>query len=162
MKTLLTTVLLLACCMHARDSHAGEVKPDILGIDLAMSVEEARTRLKEIGTFERDERKQQQIWKVRDDHFSHVIIGADKEARLRFITAVARTDAAAQPVAYSSVGDLERARQTGNPAIKNFRFEWDLAPSGSKPATRVLAMGRDDQHLSTLSLKRVEPDSTDN
>lgn len=137
---------------HASD---GEPKRDILGVHLEMTREDAAKRLDEIGTFERDERKQQAVWQVRDPSFSHVIIGMSKEGKLRYVTAVAREDDEAKRIAYSSIGDLEQARQAGDPAIKNFRFEWSLPARQDQPAAVAVALGRDPEFLSTYSLKRT-------
>jgi hypothetical protein len=149
-------VALVLCCAPLVLQAAGEpAKRDILGLHLEMTKEQATKRLTEIGTFERDERKQQAIWQVRDPSFSHVIIGMSKEGKLRYITATARTDAEAKRVSYSSVGDLDQARQTGDPTIKNFRFEWSLPALKDQPEAVAQALGRDPEFLSTLSLKRI-------
>ena len=147
---------LVLCCAPLVLQAAGEpAKRDILGLHLEMTKEQATKRLTEIGTFERDERKQQAIWQVRDPSFSHVIIGMSKEGKLRYITATARTDAEAKRVSYSSVGDLEQAKQAGDPAIKNFRYEWSLPARKDQPEALAQALGRDPEFLSTLSLKRT-------
>ncbi len=136
-------------------SSAQDLKRDILGVHLGMTREEARKRLEEIGTFEREERKQQEIWRVRDASFSHVIIGLSKEGKLRYVTAIARNDADAKRLPYSSIGDVSWARQAGDPAINNYRFEWTLPAATDQPGTLVVAVGRDPEFLSTYSLKRI-------
>jgi hypothetical protein len=128
---------------------------ELLGLRLSMTAAEARARLEAIGTFVRDERKKQQIWTVRDDHFSHVIIALDKSDRLRFITAVARSDADAKRLRYDAVGPVEQARQAGDPKINNFNFEWTVEPRDAEPRLLVSARGRDAAFLDTLSLKRL-------
>ena len=65
---------------------------EILGIRLNMTKDTARKRLQDIGTFVRDEAGGQEIWKVRDDSFAHLIIGLGKDGKLNYITAVARED----------------------------------------------------------------------
>ena len=155
MKNLLATAVVLACCAHRSGCLAEEPKRDLLGVDVAMTQQDAEKQLKKIGAFERNERKQQQIWKVRDDRFSHLIIGADKEGKLRFVTAVARVDKGAKRVRYQTVGDLKAARQTGDPSIKNFSYEWSLPNQKGQPETLMIARGRDPEFLSTLSLKRI-------
>ena len=155
MKKIFTAGALLALSMLV--SHAGDREPkrDILGIHLEMTKEEATKRLAEIGTFERDERKQQAVWQVRDPSFSHVIIGMTKEGKLRYVTAVAREDSEAVRVPYTSVGELKQARQAGDPSIKNFRFEWSLPARQDQPEAIAAALGRDPEFLSTYSLKRT-------
>ena len=152
--TLVPLVVLLSHSAALR-ANPQEPKRDILGLHLEMTKGEAKKRLAEIGSFEREERKQQEIWQVRDPSFSHVIIGMSKEGKLRFITAIARDDHDAKPVRYSSIGDLNQARQAGDPAINNFRFEWTLPPLNDQPEAIVVARGRDPEILRTYSLKRT-------
>jgi len=134
---------------------ANEPSREILGLSLKMTREEAQKRLQEIGTFERDERKQQQIWKVRDASLSHLIIAFNKEGQMRFITAVAREDKEASRVPYARVGDLKKAQQAGDEAIKNFHYQWDLPAGKDSPAVQVSARGRDPKFLTTWSVKRL-------
>lgn len=157
----LPALLLLACLAVPAMADAEEPKRELLGLRLEMTQEESQKRLQEIGTLERHERKQQEVWKVRDASYSHVMIGRNKEGRLRFITAAARTDAEAQRVPYRAIGNLERATQTGDPAIKNFRYQWDLPEAKESPAMLVLAMGREEDFLSTLTLKRISRDEAE-
>ena len=147
----------LLLCGAALVSSAADQEPkrDILGLHLAMTMEEAKKRLNEIGTFEREERKQQEVWRVRDASFSHLIIGMSKEGTLRYITAIARRDDQTKRVPYSSIGDLKEARQAGDVSIKNFRYEWALPATSEQPETLVVASGRDQDELRSLSLKRV-------
>lgn len=162
MKQIFIAAALLALSTLAAPASDGGPKRDILGLHLEMTKEEATNRLNEIGTFERDERKQQTIWQVRDPSFSHVIIGMSKEGKLRYITAVARTDDEAARVPYSSIGDLKQARQTGDAAINNFRFEWSLPALKDQPDAILQALGRNPEFLSTCSLKRsgdIDPDA---
>ena len=155
MKKIFAAGALLALSLLPSLAADVEPKRDILGVHLEMTKEEAAKRLAEIGTFERDERKQQVIWQVRDPSFSHVIIGLSKEGRLRYVTAVARTDTEATRVPYGSIGELKSARQTGDPAINNFRYEWSLPALKDQPEAVVQALGRDPEFLSTYSLKRI-------
>jgi len=152
----LGSLLFLAAPLVAAPDN--ELAAGILGMHLNMTREQAQTRLKEIGTFERAERKQQEIWKVRDESYSHLIIGVGKDEKLRFITAVAREDNEAKRVPYSEVGNLETAKQAGDVAIKNFNYEWNLPPRHDQPETRVNARGRDPKYLTTYSIKRLEAD----
>lgn len=138
-----------------------ELQRQILGVHLNMTKDEARKRLQEIGTFVRDERKRQEIWQVRDESFSHLIIGFDKDEKLRFVTAVAREDKEAKRLAYGKIGDLKQARQAGDVKINNFNYEWELPATKDAPKTRVSARGRDRKFLTTYSLKRLNSDSAE-
>lgn len=127
-----------------------------MGIHLTLAQDDVHKRLKEIGTFVRDERKRQEIWQVRDPSFSHLIVAFGKNGKLRFVTAVAREDGGAKRVSYGEIGDLEKARQAGDPGIKNFIYEWDLPSQDGNPHTLVIVRGRDPAFLTTYSLKNVD------
>jgi hypothetical protein len=127
---------------------------EILGIKVGMGAEAARSQLQKIGRLGREERKRQEVWEVSDPKFSGVIVGFDKAGRVRFVTAVARPGG--ERVRYGDVGDVKKARQKGNPAINNFRYEWEVAASGREPKIIVEASGRDQQYLSTYSIKRAQ------
>lgn len=155
-KLITVLAVLTAWALPKAYAEARELPRQILGVHLNMTKDEAHKRLKEIGTFERDERKQQEIWKVRDESFSHLIIGADKQGKLRFVTAVAREDKEAKRVAYGKIGDLKQARQAGDPKINNFNYQWDLPAKKDGPHTLVMARGRDPKFVTTLSLKSLD------
>jgi len=141
------------------DASAGEVQREIFGIHFKLAKDDVHKRLNEIGTFSRAERKGQEIWQIRDPSFSHLIVAFGKDGALRFVTAVAREDAAAKRVSYGEMGNLEKARQAGDPGIKNFNYEWDLPSQDGNPRLLVNARGRDPTFLTTHSLKKVNDDS---
>ena len=157
-KLIALSLLLFLGTSLALKAREEESARGILGVQLKMTGEQARARLKEIGTFEREERKQQEIWKVRDQSFSHLIIGMGEDGKLRFITAVAREDKEAKRVPYREIGKLEEARQAGDVAIKNFNYEWRLPQDKENPPTLVAARGRDPEFLSTYTLKGLGSD----
>jgi len=137
---------------------AQEVQRHILGIHLKFGKDEVHKRLNEIGSFSRAERKSQEIWQLRDQSFSHLIVAFNKNGKLRFVTAVAREDPDAKRVPYKEIGDLEKARQAGDARINNFNYEWDLPSHSDGPRTLVSARGRDPTFLTTLTLKNVDGD----
>ena len=113
--TTVALALLVSCATasHGRTS-------DILGIRLGMTHEAVRSVLASTGTFERQERKRQEIWSVRDPRFNSLILGFDEEGKVRFVTAVA--DPAGTPVRYADVGDLAEA--THREAGLNHTYTW--------------------------------------
>ena len=57
-----------------------EPKPEILGIRLGMSREEAHARLQSIGQLEKEERRQQQVWRLTNDPgYTHLMVAYNKE-----------------------------------------------------------------------------------
>jgi hypothetical protein len=159
-KLIIILWILAAWALPKAYAEARELPRQILGVHLNMTKDEAHKRLQEIGTFERDERKQQEIWKVRDESFSHLIIGFGKDEKLRFVTAVAREDKEAKRVAYDKIGSLKEAEQAGDPQINNFNYQWSLSTKGTNETTLIVARGRDPQFLATYSLKRLVGDET--
>jgi hypothetical protein len=148
----------IALVWISASASADDVQRQILGIDLTLGKDQVHKRLSEIGSFSRAERKSQEIWQVRDQSFSHVVVAFGKNGKLRFVTAVAREDTDAKRVPYGEIGNLEKARQAGNPGINNFTYEWDLPAHSDSPRTLVSARGRDPTFLTTWTLKNVDAD----
>ncbi len=159
MKKLIRISSLALWTAIAIETSAQELHRDILGIRLNMAEKEAHSRLKEIGTFLRNEEKRQEVWQVRDESFSHLLIGFGKDEKLRYVTAVAREDKDAKRVPYEQIGNLKKARQAGDPRINNFRYEWELPAEKDNQQTLVIALGRDPKFLTTYSLKRLKDNS---
>lgn len=90
--------MVLRCGVIAVQASDEGRRRDLLSVHLALTKQEAQNRLKDIGVFERDEPKQQEIWEIKDERFSHVIVGFDKGEKLRPVTAVAREDQKAKRV----------------------------------------------------------------
>lgn len=128
---------------------------NILGLRLGMSEKQAHERLKEIGTYVRKETQKQEVWSVKDPSYSNILIGLAPDGKLRYVTAVAREDKEAKRVPYSEIGDLGKARQAGDAKIKVYNYQWHLDAAEGQPETLVIAIGRDPEHLSTWSLKRL-------
>ncbi len=156
MKNLL--IVCLALFLSATSAPAGPAKPgrEILGLKLSMDKEAARARLKKIGTFERAEAGWQEVWKVRNPSYSHLIVGFGQKEQLNFITVVAREDKEAKRVPYAQIGELASARQKGDVKIKNFNYQWELPAAKGQPRALLIAAGRDPTFLITLSLKNLE------
>ncbi|MEP6698781.1 MAG: hypothetical protein ABJB09_03535 [Verrucomicrobiota bacterium] len=138
---------------------AGELARQILGVRLDMTKDQAHERLKEIGTFVRDEANRQEVWTVRDPSFSQLIIGFREDEKLRFVTAVAREDKEAKRVEYSDLGNLKEAQRAGDPTNNDFAYGWNLPATKGNPPTLVIARGHDAKFLSTYSLKNLTLES---
>lgn len=147
---------LVSLAWFSADASAGEVQREILGIHFKLAKDDVHKRLNELGSFVRAERKGQEVWQIRDPSFSHLIVAFGKDGALRFVTAVAREEAGAKRVAYEEIGNLDKARQAGDPGIKNFNYEWDLPSQNGSPRILVNARGRDPTFLTTYSLKKVD------
>ena len=146
---------LFAASVSAEVRRPAGPRRDIVGLRLGMTKEAARRHLQKIGNLQREERKRQEVWEVRDAYFSHIIVGFDDEGHVRFVTAVAR-EGGGRRMRYSAVASLKRARQEGDVSINNYNYVWDLAARGKEPQGIVVARGRDPLYLSTYSIKKVE------
>jgi len=147
-----------AASLLLADEGAG-TRRDVLGVQLTMNDAAVRKRLSEIGSLARKERKRQEVWTVRDDAFSHVVIGFEKTGELHYVTAVARSDKEAKRIRYEEIGPLSAAQQQGDAAINNFNYVWTLPEEEGRPAMQVIARGRDPAFLDTYSLKRSKTEA---
>lgn len=142
----------MTSCPATRVLNTGaEPRRELLGLSLDMSKQAAQRRLKELGQLEREERKRQEVWKVRDPHFAYVLVGFDGEERLRYVTALARADGTR--LRYREVGDLKHARSVG--ATGNYHYIWELPARDKQPRIQVIVRGTDAEYLSSYSLKKV-------
>lgn len=140
-------MLLIAVNINAQTKH------DVLGIKVGMNKEDAVKRLQKIGSKERDERKQQEIWNLTDDSsYSHIIIAFNKENKVRFITAKGRESG--KRVRYSDVIDVKKARQIG--AVNNYKYVLEMPARGKKPGYKVIARGQDQNYLTYFSIEELE------
>jgi hypothetical protein len=140
-------MLLIAVNIDAQTKH------DVLGLKVGMNKEDAVKRLQKIGSKERDERKQQEIWNLTDDSsYSHIIIAFNKENKVRFITAKGRESG--NRVRYSDVIDVKKARQMG--AVNNYKYVLEMPARGKKPGYKVIARGQDQNYLTYFSIEELE------
>lgn len=140
----LTLALLIAGAAQAKPPEA-----TILGVSLEMSRAEAHTVLGKIGSLDREERQRQEIWHIRSDRFKSVILGYDKEGRVRYVTAVSRPGG--RRMRYSDAGRMGAAQH--HVAGKTHTYTWTVKPGKGEPFL-VIAIGRDPKYLSYYSLKR--------
>ncbi len=153
------SLLLLSLVLTAGALAEDKPARQIFGLRLGMKAAEAHERLKAIAHFVRNEPDNQEVWTVRDPSFSHILIGLADDGELRYVTVLARKDKEAKRVSYASIGDLGKARQAGNAATKFYNYQWMLPAANGEPATLVIALGRDPEHLNMHSLKRLGPEA---
>src|SRR5580700_9794756 len=92
---------------------ARQPAPQILGLRLGMSYDQAHSRLNDIAQF-KSEDEGQQVWTLtHDQRYQYVIIGFDRDREVRYVTALVRPNG--KPVTYADVGDLVHATRTGGP-----------------------------------------------
>lgn len=157
MKRSLTVFLsLLTVCILASAAPV-RPRPEIMGISLDMSREAARARLKAIGNLEKEERKRQEVWAVKDARISHLLVGYDPNNRVRYVTAIARTDG--QRIRYQDVADLKSAQQSHIQG--NHKFTWQVAGRSGQTGYMLVARGHDPVYLETYSVKKLNQEEID-
>src|SRR5436190_15545103 len=140
MKRVLSVCLLLAISEVA-SAASGKLRPEIMGIALGMSRDDAQARLKSIGTLEKEERNRQEVWALRDPRISHLLVGYDEEFRVRYVTAIARQGG--PRIRYQEVADLKHAQRMQNQGAH--KFTWEVAARRGQFGYVMIARGRDPQ-----------------
>ena len=142
---LLLTVSVLASAAPVRP------RPEIMGISLDMSRDAALARLKAIGNLEKEDRKRQEVWAVKDSRISHLLVGYDADNRVRYVTALARTDG--PRIRYQEIANLKSAQQSHTQ--NNHKFTWEVAARRGHTGYLLIARGHDPLYLDSYSVKKL-------
>jgi len=153
MKSLLRLSLLLVVGVLVSVA-AARPRPEIMGISLDMKRDAAVARLKTIGNLERETRKRQEVWAVKDARISHLLVGYDADNRVRYVTAIARPDG--PRIRYQEVADMKSAQRSGTPG--NHKFTWEIE---GRRGFILIARGHDAQYLDTYSIKKNDQEEED-
>ena len=148
----ITVVAMAQCAKHSQSA----INPtrDILGISVGMNKQDATRRLEEIAVFERDERKRQQVWKMKDaSRYSHVAIGYDEKNQIRYITAFVDKALAKERIRFADLGDLSKAKK--EITEPHHRYTWEVPAIEDKPGYFVIAYGSEPEFLSSCSLNKT-------
>ena len=133
------------------------LQPEIMGISLGMSRDHARARLQTLGTLEKEARKLQEVWALKDPRISHLLVGYDADFRVRYVTALAR--AGGPRIRYDEIANLKTAQRTNTQG--NYKFTWEVAERRGRPAYLMIAHGRDPQYLESYSVKKLDQKEID-
>ena len=156
MRTIIIVCLLLTVGIWASAAPA-KPRPEIMGGSLDMSRDAARARLESIGSLEREERKRQEVWAIKDPRISHLLIGYDADYRVRYVTAIARTDG--PRIRYQEVAALKSAQRTVMQG--NHKFTWEVEARRGHAAFILIARGHDPQYLDSYSVKKADQEEID-
>jgi hypothetical protein len=126
-------------------------QPAIMGVSLGMSRTDARARLQAIGSLDRETRKRQEVWTIREGAVSHLLVGYDAELRVRYVTAIARTGG--PRIRYQDVADLKSAQREQNQG--NYKVTWQIAARSGHSAYLLIAHGHDPDYLDSYSVKKL-------
>lgn len=150
------------CCLlllTAACSGGAGPKPEVLGVRLGMSREQARARLQEIGKLEKEERRQQQVWRLEGDpSYSHLIVAYNREyTAVRYVTAVANERGRRVP--YTEVLSVGSARVESTPSSRT--YTQDVPESLTRPGFIARAIGTDPTYLKYYSVERTDSEPED-
>ncbi len=150
-------IVVTICCLlllASACSRGTEPKPEILGIRLGMTREEAHARLKNIGQLEKEERRQQEVWRLTSDPgYSHLMVAYNKEyTSVRYITAVANEQGSR--IRYADVVNLGSARLDSTQASRTYTQE--VAARDGQPGFVTKAIGSDPTYLKFYSVERTD------
>jgi len=146
---------LLVFLLKACGGGGAEPRPEILGVRLGVSKEEAHRRLRDLGRLEKEERKQQEVWGLAGDSpYSHLIVAYSKEeaAAVRFVTAVAKEGG--RRIRYADVLDTGKAQRTR--AGNSITYKMEVPGRDGTPAYTIRAIGDDPEHLKYYSVEVKE------
>ena len=155
MKSIVFTV----CCLlllAAACATAVEPKPEILGVRLGMCREEAHARLRVIGKLEKEERRQQEVWRLTGDpNYSHLMVAYNKGyTSVRYVTAVANEQGSR--LRYEELIDPARARLESTQATRNYTQE--TPARAAQPGFVAKVIGTDPTYLKYYSVELIDPD----
>ena len=150
-------IVVTICCLlllSTACATAVEPKPEILGVRLGMSREDAHARLQEIGKLEKEERRQQEVWQLTGDpSYTHLMVAYNKDyTSVRYVTAVANEQGRRVP--YADVVNLGSARLESTQASRTYTQEFPAR--GGQPGFVAKAIGTDPTHLKYYSVERVD------
>jgi hypothetical protein len=153
--------VLILCLLFVFTSIAtatpAKLRPEIMGVSLDMSRAEVQAHLKSIGHLEKEDRKRQEVWALKDARVSHLLVGYDADYRVRYVTAIARADG--PRIRYQEIADVKQARRLSNQG--NYRFTWEVEASSGHSGYFVIAHGRDPQYLESYSVKKLGQEEVD-
>jgi hypothetical protein len=150
-------IVITVCCLlllAAACATSSEPKPEILGVRLGMSREEAHARLQEIGKLEKEERKQQEVWRLEGDpSYSHLMVAYNKEyTSVRYVTAVANEQG--RRVSYADVINIGSARLESSQSSRTYTQE--TPARADQPSFITKAIGADPTYLKYYSVERAD------
>lgn len=126
---------------------------EIRGVSLNASRSETEARLKEIGKLESEGRKTGQLWRLRDDaQFSHLVVGYDKENRVKFVTGIVDKKTAREAIKFSDVGDVQQARKEITPP--HHKYIWEIPPHDGNEAYFVNVYGDNPEQVTIFSINK--------
>lgn len=142
-------------CTSGNSAERAGLPDDIRGIRLNMPKKDALKRLEEIARSKQEVKKNQQVWMLKDDpNFSHIMVGYDKEDKVKYVTTTVEKKYlnVKEPVKFAEIGDLSTAKK--ETVEKIHKYMWDVEADSSNPAYRVSTYGESGDRLLHLSIAK--------
>jgi hypothetical protein len=155
-KALPLLLLIISLATQADAGGAQRAPQSPFGLQLGMSEEAARERLRKVATQQKEEREEeeggeQEVWILkRDTKFNYLIAKFSSEHRLILITVVARP----QQVRYGDVADLDTASRASDG--QNYSYKWKVQPGKGARAYVINARGSNAEFLTSYSVYFVQ------
>ncbi len=149
------SVLLMSQCASRQETVKGNLPTDIRGIKLNMSKEDAHKRIKEIAKLKEEAERGQEVWTLTNDpNFNYLILGYDKEDKVKFITTILEKTSVGSKdrIKFADIGDLSKAKKESVGNIN--KYIWNVEESGGMPEHQVYTYGEDAENLIHFSLAK--------
>lgn len=141
-------VVALAWTLPLCISRAAEPEVELAGIHIGQPLDQVRHALSGKASFEKED-EGQQVWRVlTDPAMQYVILGFDRERRVRYITALAAPGGA--PLTCAPLGDAPNPVKSG----KAGNNEWWREIKQPGMELRVIARGASPDRLSSCSIRK--------
>ena len=155
MKTkLLASILWLSLIAMATSTTFAAPRSDVLGLRLEMSKDAVRQHLAKVARLEKEDRRDRyEVWILGGDpQFASLLVGYDREGKVRYITAKAR-EGVAHRMRYREVAPLKDAQSESVKGVYH-RYTWEFKASAKRAGYFLIAEGRDPEYLNSFSIKR--------
>ncbi len=139
--------------------HSSAMPNDLLGLTIGMNKAEAQRLLQKKAQFNRQERKNQEVWTLDSDPFFYAVaIGYDAENKIRYISAFVDKDRAKEHITFANVGSFLTARS--EITEPHHRYIWDVAATDKIPAYKLNVYGDNPDYVTIYSLVRNDDDGS--
>src|SRR5437764_74803 len=128
-------------------AQSARVRTDLLGIEIGSELEAARRQLEKSTNQDRlskeageDEGAEQRVlWELKDTEFASILVKADQQDRIIYMTGVLR---AGKEIPFATIGEVEKA-----PVRTDHEIAWDVVRP-NHPLVRVVASGSNSKAFS--------------
>lgn len=140
-----------AGCSIRSLADSADLPDNVAGLKLAMTKDEVRTNFAANGELVNELEKNQQLWRLKNDpHFSQIVVGFDRENKVRFVTAFAEKDKVSKLMRFDEIGTLKNAKAEILPP--HYRYTWEISVSKSDSPYFLTAYGDNPDFVTMYSI----------